>query len=58
MQICDARSQHPTRSRGSKDATPAHCSAKLPECSAKNRAHNRELWGMCHMAGKIKNNNK
>lgn len=23
----------------SKDATPAHCSAKLPECSSINRAH-------------------
>lgn len=48
---CDACSQHPTRSHGSKDATPAHCSAKLPECSSKNRAHSWELWGMWHTAG-------
>lgn len=49
---CNVCSQHPTRSHGSKDVGPAHCSAKLPECFSKNRARSWELWGMWHAAGK------
>lgn len=51
---CDACSQHPTRSHGSEDVTSPHCSAKLPECFSKNRAHSWELWGMWHTAGEKK----